>query len=76
MFAGGVFELDHDELAVVGGIGVLVWAVMTSVTIYVKHSTPDAIDVYQGITTLKYTYVDGIAIDSTVVYKGSIQELS
>lgn len=30
---------------------------------------PTAIDVYRGKTTLKITYVDNVATDSTVVYK-------
>ena len=30
---------------------------------------PQAIDVYQGKTTLKYTVIDGIVTDSTVVWK-------
>lgn len=30
---------------------------------------PQAIDVYQGETTLKYTVIDGVVIDSTVVWK-------
>ena len=30
---------------------------------------PQAIDVYQGKTTLKYTVIDGVVTDSTVVWK-------
>ena len=30
---------------------------------------PKAIDVYRGKTTLEITYKDGIAVDSTVVFK-------
>lgn len=30
---------------------------------------PQAIDVYQGETTLKYTVIDGVVTDSTVVWK-------
>ena len=30
---------------------------------------PTAIDVYRGKTTLEITYLDSVAIDSTVVYK-------
>lgn len=32
-------------------------------------TTPTAIEVYQGKTTLEITYRDSIPIDSTVVYK-------
>ena len=30
---------------------------------------PSAMDVYRGKTTLEYTIVDGVKIDSVVVYK-------
>ena len=32
-------------------------------------STPTALDVYRGKTTLEITYRDSVAIDSVVVYK-------
>ena len=35
----------------------------------IAKSTPTAIDVYRGKTTLEITYRDSVAIDSTVVYK-------
>jgi len=35
----------------------------------IAGSTPKAIDVYRGKTTLEITYRDSVAIDSTVVYK-------
>lgn len=31
--------------------------------------TPKAIDVYRGKTKLEITYKDGVAIDSTVIFK-------
>lgn len=34
-----------------------------------KTDKPSAMDVYQGKTTLEYTVVDGVATDSTVVWK-------
>lgn len=34
-----------------------------------KRKFPTAMDVYQGKTTLQYTIVDGIKIDSVVVFK-------
>jgi hypothetical protein len=34
-----------------------------------KNRVPTALDVYRGKTTLKITYRDSVAIDSTVVYK-------
>lgn len=35
----------------------------------ITYDKPTAIEVYQGKTTLKITYKDGIPVDSTVVYK-------
>lgn len=34
-----------------------------------NQNKPTAIDVYRGKTTLKITYVDGVATDSVVVFK-------
>lgn len=39
------------------------------VSFFVLSKTPQAIDVYRGKTTLEITYKDGVAIDSTVVFK-------
>ena len=36
---------------------------------YFNRDTPNAMNVYQGKTTLEITYRDSIAIDSVVVYK-------
>ena len=36
---------------------------------YVEQDYPTAMDVYQGKTTLEYTYKDGVVTDSTVVFK-------
>lgn len=33
------------------------------------ETNPSAMDVYQGKTTLEITYKDGVAVDSTVVFK-------
>lgn len=49
------------------------WAVGiigTMITVTASYeSTPKAIEVYQGKTTLEITYRDSIPIDSVVVYK-------
>ena len=37
--------------------------------IVIDDSTPTAIDVYRGNTTLQITYKDSVAIDSVVVWK-------
>ena len=36
---------------------------------FINWSTPSAMDVYQGKTTLEITYKEGVAIDSVVVFK-------
>lgn len=36
---------------------------------YYEQDNPTAMDVYQGKTTLEITYKDGVAVDSTVVFK-------
>lgn len=38
-------------------------------SLLVLSDTPQAIDVYRGNTTLEITYKNGVAIDSTVVFK-------
>ena len=39
--------------------------------ILISHygTNPSAMDVYQGKTTLEYTIVDGVKVDSVVVFK-------
>ena len=54
--------------------GFVVGMIITSVVfigLYIKSykDYPQAIDVYQGETTLKYTVIDGVVTDSTVVWK-------
>ena len=34
-----------------------------------EQNHPTAMDVYQGKTTLEITYKDGVAVDSTVIFK-------
>ena len=34
-----------------------------------KETTPTALDVYRGKTTLEITYRDSVAVDSVVIYK-------
>ena len=60
-----------DKIAVVCGIIGCVFFVVggTGHIINSIPTTPSAIDVYRGKTTLEITYRDSVAIDSTVVYK-------
>lgn len=48
-------------------LGVLVGLILLT-TIIVEKNEPCAMDVYQGKTTLKYTVVNGIKTDSTVIW--------
>lgn len=51
---------------IIGGIlGVLIYNLLIS-------DEPEAIDVYQGETTLEITYRDSIPVDSVVVFKVEI----
>ena len=34
-----------------------------------EYNNPKAIEVYQGKTTLEYKIIDGVKIDSVVIYK-------
>ena len=49
----------------------LVFSIIVGVVLYltVHLITPTAMDVYQGNTTLEITYVDGVPIDSVVIFK-------
>lgn len=49
---------------------IIIWMIVISI-VYIVYSLtkPTAMDVYQGKTTLEITYKDGVAIDSTVVFK-------
>ena len=40
----------------------------------ISEPLPKAIDVYQGKTTLEYTIVDGVKVDSVVVFKDNYDE--
>ena len=55
-----------------GVISVTFYAVLFSVTLItavITHTTPQAIDVYRGKTSLEITSVNNIPTDTTVVWK-------
>lgn len=63
---------------IIENIGMLILGTLAAICIYValtddgcpySKNTPTALDVYRGKTTLKITYRDSVAIDSTVIYK-------
>ncbi|MBR1620738.1 MAG: hypothetical protein IJ669_01290 [Prevotella sp.] len=51
----------------VGLLGVLFMTL--GISQKVDEIRPSAMDVYQGKTTLQYTYVDSVKVDSIVVFK-------
>ncbi len=69
----GAFLIATD--ATKGGLcSMIIGVIMGIMAIVVKEheekrTTPTALDVYRGKTTLEITYRDSVAIDSTVVYK-------
>ena len=57
---------------IIAGLGSFIVFILVGTIGGVRHNTskePTALDVYRGKTTLEITYRDGVAIDSTVVYK-------
>ena len=58
-----------------GGLcSIIIGAIMGIMAIVMKEheekgTTPTALDVYRGKTTLEITYRDSVAVDSVVVYK-------
>lgn len=52
----------------------LTFIIIMACMIYFSDTSPKAIDVYRGTTTLKIGMVDGIPQDSVVVWKNNIKE--
>lgn len=51
-------------------IGAIVGVLVLSITLgMIQSKTISPMDVYQGKTTLKYEVVDGIKVDSIVIWK-------
>ena len=48
------------------GAGIILTCIVVCITYQVE---PNAMDVYQGKTTIQYIVVDGTKVDSCVVYK-------
>lgn len=57
---------DNDGILTIGALGIAAILIYIGITI---SNTPEAMDVYQGKTTLEYTVVDGEKVDSVVVWK-------
>ena len=67
MFSYLASETDREKCLIIFGAALM--SIITATIFGVRESTPSAMDVYQGRTTLEITYKDGVAIDSTVVFK-------
>lgn len=65
LFIFVIFAYDNIPLLII----ILLLTLCIFVLFFVHSKTPQAIDVYRGNTTLEITYKDGVAIDSTVVFK-------
>ena len=65
------FDEDYDSrgFGIVISLCLFIVFIFILVQIIIQEQTPTAMDVYQGKTTLEITYKDGVAIDSTVVWK-------
>ena len=64
--------LSGEDLNKIKAFVILIPFFLTTGIIFsllVLSDTPQAIDVYRGNTTLEITYKNGVAIDSTVVFK-------
>ena len=64
-----IFVIFAYDISATSFITIFLLTVGIFVSLFVILEEPQAIDVYRGNTTLEITYKDGVAIDSTVVFK-------
>lgn len=66
----GVDNKSHP-ISAVGGLLLLAMGLLIGgiSTYHMRDNIPTAMDVYRGNTTLKVSYIDSVAVDSTVVFK-------
>ena len=64
-----IFVIFAYDISATSFITIFLLTVGILVSLLVILEEPQAIDVYRGNTTLEITYKDGVAIDSTVVWK-------
>ena len=73
VFIGIMFNTCSDLIGgTTYGIATLTVCIITFISAVfttIESRNPTAIDVYRGKTTLEITYKDGVAIDSTVMFK-------
>lgn len=64
-----IFIKDNDFfVCCVGGAGAFLISLIAALIIY-QSDDPTAMDVYQGKTTFEYKVVDGVKVDSCVIFK-------
>lgn len=63
---------EHSEVCFLGTSLACIGMALILISHY--ETKPSAIDVYQGKTTLEYTIVDGVKVDSIVVFKDNYDE--
>ena len=66
-----MIALRHEATSIAYVLGILGSYLISGALMYLEitNKSPTVMDVYQGKTTLEYTYKDGVAIDSVVVFK-------
>ena len=68
-FVWNAFSKDTDR-AISCFCAIMIDVILTVVIIDYKHKdNPTSLDVFEGKTTLEFTYRDSIPIDSVVVFK-------
>jgi hypothetical protein len=72
MIITGVICLLADENGLAFILGLIgAYLLSGGIMLYGQRDKPTAMDVYQGKTTLKVSYKDGILVDSVVVFKNA-----
>lgn len=63
------FIKEYDYISGLG-LGIIFTCGLVCIT---YQAEPNAMDVYQGKTAIQYTVVDGVKVDSCVVYRKNIK---
>ena len=64
-----IFIRANEDFFVFCISGTCAFLISLFVVASIHKCTPTAMDVYQGKTTIEYTVVDGVKVDSTVIWK-------
>ena len=61
---------DVNTVIFIGAVIIILLVIELCLAVIIKEkTTPSALDVYQGKTTIEYTIRDGVKVDSIVVFK-------